>query len=274
MTRQEELYIRRAVKLCIAGFLVIVVISLLAGGLYTVPAGQRAVLLTFGKPDMEAKGEGLHFKLPIVQSVELMDVKTRIYTQQVHAASTDLQVVGTQVALNYRLAAEKAPIMYKEVGLDYESTIILPVVQETVKSCTALYKAEELVTKREASKAQIDSMLKDRLAARHIVVEAVSITDFDFSENFNAAIEAKVTAEQTALAAKNKLEQVKYEAEQTVAKAKAEAEAIRIQAEAITSQGGKDYVQLKAVEKWDGKMPVYTGPVLPFIDVTSSEDRP
>jgi len=230
------------------------------------------VLLTFGKPDMEAKGEGLHFKLPLVQSVKRMDVKTLIYSQQVQSASTDLQVVGTKVALNYRLVPEQAPAMYKEVGMDYEATIILPVIHETVKSCTAMYKAEELITKREAVKAQIDSMLKSRLVDRHIVVETVSITDFDFSENFNAAIEAKVTAEQTALAAKNKLEQVKYEAEQTVAKAKAEAEAIRIQAEAITSQGGKDYVQLKAVEQWDGKMPVYTGPVLPFLDVTQSED--
>jgi regulator of protease activity HflC (stomatin/prohibitin superfamily) len=88
-----------------------------------------------------------------------------------------------------------------------------------------------------------------------IVVDQVNITNFDFSQSFNAAIEAKVTAEQSALAAKNKLEQVKFEAEQRVTQAKGEAEAIKIQAAAIQAQGGQEYVSLKWVEKWNGALP-------------------
>ncbi len=258
------------VSLARIGFvLLLVCIGLGAiGSCYTVPAGHRAVVLTFGKPDMTAKGEGLHAKIPFVQARIIMDVQTQKYSAKADAASTDLQVVTTEVAINYRLQPESVPAVYKEMGLDYSETVIQPTVQECVKACTAQYKAEELITKREVVKERIDAVLKERLAARYITVEAVSITHFDFSGSFNAAIEAKVTAEQTALAAKNKLEQVKYEADQAVTKAKGEAEAIRIQAEAIQSQGGKDYVQLKAVEKWDGKMPTYTGGAMPFIDVS------
>jgi len=257
----------------IVRFVVFVVVVMFIDGIalgsyYTVPAGSRAVVLTFGKPDMSAKGEGLHAKIPFVQSRIIMDVQTQKYSAKAEAASTDLQVVSTEVTINYRLDPEAVPSVYRDLGVQYSDKIIQPVTREVVKACVAKHRAEELITQREIVKEEIDNMLRSRLAERKIQVEAVSITHFDFSPSFNAAIEAKVTAEQNALAAKNKLEQVKYEAEQAIAKAKGEAEAIRIQAEAITSQGGKDYVQLKAVEKWDGKMPVYTGGPMPFIDIT------
>jgi regulator of protease activity HflC (stomatin/prohibitin superfamily) len=256
-----------------AGFVLILiavmaVVLCLMSSFYIVSAGERAVLLTFGKPDMQAMPEGLHSKIPFVQSVKIMDVKTLKYATKSEASSTDLQIVTTEIAVNYHVAPEKAPLIYKEVGFSYQDTIIQPAVQECVKACTAQFKAEELITKREIVKDKIDQMLRERMVPRGLVVESVAITHFDFSKNFNDAIEAKVTAEQNALAAKNKLEQVRYEAEQTIAKAKAEAEAIKIQAEAIQAQGGKDYVQLKAVEKWDGKMPMYTGGATPFIDLS------
>jgi regulator of protease activity HflC (stomatin/prohibitin superfamily) len=246
----------------------IILIALFSGGFYMVSAGERAVLLTFGKPDMDAKSEGLHFKWPFIQKAVKMNVKTLKYATKADAASTDLQMVTAEIAVNFHLSPEKTPIIYKEIGLGYCDTIIQPAVQECVKANTAQFRAEELITKRELVKDKIDQMLRERLLSKNIIVETVSITHFDFSKNFNEAIEAKVTAEQNALAAKNKLEQVKYEAEQTVTKAKGEAEAIKIQAEAIQVQGGKDYVQLKAIEKWNGVMPYYTGGALPFIDIS------
>ncbi len=101
------------------------------------------------------------------------------------------------------------------------------------------------------------------------MLEQVNITNFQFSESFSAAIEAKVTAVQNAEAQKNKLEQVKYEAQQKIETAKAEAETIRISAQAINSQGGTDYVNLKAIEKWNGVLPTQfvPGSSMPFINV-------
>jgi len=94
-------------------------------------------------------------------------------------------------------------------------------------------------------------------------VEDFSIVNFDFSKSFNEAIEAKVTAEQNALASKNKLAQVQYEAQQSVEKAKGEAEAIRIQSSAL--QSNPQILQLEAIRKWDGKMPQVTGQSLPLL---------
>jgi regulator of protease activity HflC (stomatin/prohibitin superfamily) len=252
----------------LAGIVVIAVV--MSGVFYTIEAGQRGVLLTFGKPDIEAKIEGLHFKIPLIQAVVKMNVKTQKYAADADASSKDLQMVSTQIAVNYHILPEKMPTIYKELGLSYSDNVIQPAVQEVVKASTAQFRAEELITKRETAKDNILVMLKERLQPRGIVVEDISITHFEFSKTFNEAIEAKVTAEQMALAAKNKLEQVKYEASQSIEKAKGEAEAIKIQAQAIQTQGGKDYVQLQAVLKWDGKLPHYVGGggPIPFMNVT------
>ena len=155
------------------------------------------------------------------------------------------------------------------IGKEYRERIIDPALQEAVKSATALYTAEELITKRPEVKDTIKTLLVERLSQEYILVDEFSIVNFDFSPSFNQAIEAKVTAEQNALASKNKLEQVKYEAEQRIATAKGEAEAIRIQADAIQSQGGAEYVNLKAIEKWNGVLPSYMmgNGTVPFVTI-------
>jgi regulator of protease activity HflC (stomatin/prohibitin superfamily) len=235
---------------------------------YTVNAGERAVLLTFGKPTMTAIDEGLHVKIPFVQSARIMDVKTQKYEAELSAASRDLQDVKTKIAINYHLIPESVPEIYQLIGISYAEKVIYPLEQETNKMATAQYTAEELITKRDEVREKMKTNLKDKLQPRGIVVEEISIINFDFSPSFTQAIEQKVTAEQNALTAKNKLAQVEYEAKQRVTQAEAEAEAIRIQAQAIQSQGGKDYVQLQAITKWDGKLPtIVTTGVVPFIDI-------
>lgn len=111
--------------------------------------------------------------------------------------------------------------------------------------------------------------LNENLSKSDIILEDVFITNFEFSESFDKAIESKVTAEQRALESKNKLEQIKFEAQQQIETAKAEAESIRIKAQAVTQQGGADYVKLQAIQKWDGKLPtqMITGSAVPFIDI-------
>lgn len=260
----------KASKYFLIGASVFLVLMLSFNTAYTISAGQRGVLLTFGKANDLAITEGLHFKIPFAQQIIKMDVKTQKYEAEASSASQDLQVVKTNVAVNYYLEPETIPRIYREIGIDYQNKIIQPAVQEVVKATTAEFNAEQLITKRPEVKDQIETRLKDRLVEYGINVQNILITNFDFSESFNQAIEAKVTAEQNALAAKNKLEQVKYEADQRVTQAKGEAEAIKIQAEAITAQGGKEYVQLQAISKWDGKMPQFTGGGLPFISIPST----
>lgn len=250
------------------GIIIVIALILLFMTIYTVGAGQRAILLTWGKPNPIAQTSGIHFKTPIAQSVVIMSVQTLKYEAQASAASQDLQTVKTDVTVNFHLQPDSVVELYTNVGINYQDVLIQPAVQEIVKSITARYTAEQLITKRQEVKDKIDVALKDRLLKYNMVVDAISITNFDFSESFNAAIEAKVTTEQNALAAKNKLAQVQYEAQQRITQAEGEAQAIKIQAEAIQAQGGKEYVQLQAINRWDGKMPLVTGGnSLPFINI-------
>lgn len=255
-------------KWILYGFLAFLCLFLLFGSIYTVSAGQRAVLLTFGKPDTNTIVEGLHFKLPFVQQIVKMDVQTQKYDNKASAASKDLQTVSTDVTLNYYISPERVPEIYTKVGVTYQDKVIQPAIQEVVKAITAQYTAEELITRRPEVKDKIDIALRERMATWGIIVQDILITNFDFSPSFNTAIEAKVTAEQNALAARNKLEQIKYEADQRIAAATGEAKAIEIQARAIQANGGKEYVQLQAINKWNGVMPLVTGGnSLPFINI-------
>lgn len=255
-------------KIIIHSILVLIVLIFIFGSFGSISAGQRGVLLQFGAVQDRIFNEGLFFKIPFIQKVQHLDIKIQKEQVDVSSASKDLQTVSTKIALNYHLQADKVAKLWQGIGKDYKERIIDPAIQEALKATTAQYTAEELITKRQQVKEDAKALLAERLVREFIVVDELSIVDFDFSPSFNSAIEAKVTAEQNALAAKNKLEQVKFEAEQRISQAKGEAEAIKIQAEAINSQGGADYVQLQAIKQWKGEVPQYMGiGAVPFINI-------
>lgn len=257
-------------KWIVVGVLVVVLLILLAilNPFVVVSAGERGIVLTWGAVSDKVLEEGIHWRTPIVQSVKVIDVKVQKEQVAASAASKDLQSVVSEIALNYHLAPESVNKLWQNVGSDYKERVIDPAIQEAIKSATAQFTAEELITKRQEARELTKVALAERLAKEYIIVDDLSIVNFSFSASFNDAIEAKVTAEQNALASKNKLEQVKFEAEQRVTTAKAEAEAIRIQAQAITQQGGAEYVNLKAVEKWNGILPVYMlGGSMPLVNL-------
>lgn len=247
----------------------IVCLIVLFGSFRIISAGERGVKLTLGKVHEEVLGEGLQFKFPLIQKIVKLDVKIQKEEIKATAASKDLQDVNAIIALNYHLESERVNKLWQNIGKDYKVRIIDPAIQESVKAATAKYTAEELITKRQAVKDEIKSILFVRLQKEFILVDDLSIVDFQFSGSFSRAIEDKVTAEQQALQAKNKLEQIKFEAEQRITSAKAEAEAIRIQAQAITQQGGREYVNLKWVEKWNGTLPqTVLGDAVPLINLS------
>lgn len=195
---------------------------------------------------------GMHWITPFVEDITKMNVQIQKEQADATAASKDLQDVNTTVAVNYKPDESKIKDLYVGIGADYKSKVIDPAIQEVVKATTAQYTAEELITKRSEVTGKIKDGLIQKLIPDFIIVTDISITEFKFSDSFSKAIEAKVTAEQDALASKNKLAQVQYEADQRVAQAQGEAEAIKIQAQAINSQGGADYVALQAIKQWNG----------------------
>ncbi len=263
-------------KFVISGVLLL---SVVFGSFGTIGAGERGIKTRFGAV-VGTVEQGLYFKLPFVDSVHIMDVRTRTIgyekrgesNSQLSGASRDLQDVSIGVVVNYHIDPTKVGIIYASYSSveNYETNVIAPMVRTIVKANTAQYTAEELVTKRAEFTDKVLSSLTDQLGAKDAILENFNVTNFDFSEAFAQAIETKVTAVQNAEAQKNKLEQIKYEAQQTIETAKATAEAQRISAAALAAQGGADYVQLKAIEKWNGILPTSITPngSVPFINLT------
>jgi regulator of protease activity HflC (stomatin/prohibitin superfamily) len=272
---------RLIIKWAVAGLSAVVILAVIFGSFVIIGPGKRGVIVQFGKVSDRIMGEGLNFKMPIRDNIVIINVQTETVQfdnkldkgdnsekSSMFCATKDLQDVQIAVIVNYHLDAGKVNKTYQQYGSTYQVNIIEPIIREVIKSQAALYTAEELVTKRAEFSDKVSVMLSEKIGSKDSVFERLNITNFQFSDSFSKAIEAKVTAEQNALAAKNKLEQVKFEADQRVAEAKGEAEAIKIQANAIQAQGGKEYVSLKWVEKWNGALPTTVlGDSVPMINI-------
>ena len=206
------------------------VAALIMGAIIVVPNGTTAVMIQFGKVTETNYEPGLHFK-SILQNPINMNIQTQKYEEAVTAASKDLQDVKTTIAINYRLDRNKAGEIYRTVGLDYIKVVGHPAIQETVKEVTARYNAEDAILRRAEVKDDISNSLAKRLLVFGIITDAVNITNFEFSKEFTAAIEAKVVAQQNVLQSTNKLEQVKVEAQQAEAAAIGRANAVIAEAE-------------------------------------------
>jgi len=241
------------------------VLTFILSAFGTIGAGERGVLLQFGAVQDKVFDEGLYFKIPFIQKVVKMDVKIQKDEVPASASSKDLQVVTSRIALNYHLDPNAVNKVWQDVGKNYNTRIIAPSIQEGVKAVTARFTAEELITKREEVKEQIKANLTIRLSEHAIMVDEFNIIDFEFSPSFNEAIESKVKAEQLKLKADRDLERIKIEKEQMIAAAQGKAEAIRIEAQALIQN--PKVVELRWIEKWDGKVPTYWGGASPFIGI-------
>lgn len=225
------------------------------GSFTIIGAGHQGVQVTMGEVNMNTLGEGLHFVNPLsdVYSVDVRVVKADL--KNANASTRDMQSVHTDIVVNYRLDGAKVAHVYKEFGLELEDKILLPATNEAFKAVTARYDSEELITKRSEVSNAIHQTIQDKVAKYGLLINETSLVNFGFSAQYEAAIEQKVIATQQKLKAEQDLERIKVESDQRIAKAKGEAEAIRIQAQAIQQQGGKEYVELKRIEKWNGELP-------------------
>jgi regulator of protease activity HflC (stomatin/prohibitin superfamily) len=230
-----------------------------------VPAGHVGVITRWGAVDRSVY-PGMTFKIPIAEGIVLMDVRTRKDQVDTAAASRDLQAVTSTIAVNYHLDGQYAIDIYQNVGTDYQDILIAPAIQNIFKATTAKYTAEELITKREEVRLVAEKALSEQLYIYHVVVENFNIVNFDFSPEFNAAIEAKQVAQQQVETARQLLAKAEVEAQTAIAQARGQAEA---QAE-LKNTGAltPEYLQYLALTKWDGQLPsVVTAGATPFIDI-------
>ena len=232
-----------------------------------VAAGHVGVQVTLGEVNPNALTEGVHFVNPI-SSVREVDVRLqRAELKGASAGTKDLQQVHTDIVVGYRLSGSKVPHIYKEFGLDVDSKVLGPAINEAFKAVTAKYNSEELITKRDEVSQAITQHITNKVAQFDISISNVSLVNFGFSAEYQKAIEQKVIATQAKLKAEQDLQRIEVEAKSRIAQAEGEARAIAIQAQAIQNQGGQAYVQLKAIEKWDGNLPNVMSGAVPFINV-------
>jgi prohibitin 2 len=258
-----------------------------------VEAGHVGVIKRLGAVQQTALNEGFHLKVPVIDEVIQMDIRLRKVSNDSISASKDLQTVRTEVSVQYSLNGDVSPLSFQKIGIRQviESTLIEPAIQESVKSVTALYTAEELITQREQVKLKIqeeveqfiETTLDRKGVSGAMSIANVAITDFAFSSEFNRAIELKVKAEQEALQAKNEKTRRVTQAEAAAAEKKlaAEAEAYQIsieskaRAEAIKREanalkGNPALIQLRMAEKWNGELPKFSGGnSIPMFDANS-----
>ena len=270
-------------KIVLMAIIVLVIIGVVASSsVKIVDAGNRGILTHWNAVDLTNPplDEGIHFVIPFQDDVVQMEVRTLKYDTSTRSASQDLQTVQTTVTVNYHPDTERVHFLYKEIGLAYESRVIQPAIDETVKQVSANYNAEELITKRPLVKADIENAIRDRLNQFYIETEVISITDFEFSPLFAKAIESKVEAEQKAQKAENDLIRIEVEARQleaqavglaaaNIAEAQGEAEAISIINQALSNN--PFYLEWLKTQAWDGRLPLVVGEGgTPFIAIPTT----
>lgn len=258
-------------KTAITGVIMGVLLAvLLLAACVIVPAGHTGVVVTLGKVSSNIMQEGFHLKLPIVQKIQIMSNKIQKQEIDAAAVSKDLQSISSTVAVNFKIALDSSASIYKNIGKDYQTIVLLPAIQESVKSVTAKYTAEELITVRAQVGQEIKEALESKVREYGIIIDNFNIVNFDFSAEFNAAIEAKQVAEQNLIKTRTEQEQTivvaEAEAKQKVISAQAEADATMLKAKAkadankmLTESLSSTIIEYEKVQKWDGILPKVTG---------------
>ncbi|MEG4030276.1 MULTISPECIES: prohibitin family protein [unclassified Microcoleus] len=243
----------RAVQLA----LVIVFLAILSRFFVIVNAGERGVLMQFGKVQEQVLEEGIHVIFPTVYTVKKLTVRVQKQEISAEASSKDLQDVFTDVALNWHIIPAEANAIFQQIGDEREviDRIIDPAVEEVLKAVMAKYTAEEIITKRGEVKAAVDDSLTLRLVTYHIAVDDVSLVHVHFSERFSEAVEAKQIAEQEAKRGEFLALKAAKQADAKVNLAKGEAEVQRLLRDNLTPE----LLERQAIEKWDGKLPLIIG---------------
>lgn len=258
-----------SMKLAVGGLLLVVtiIIIIILNPFVQIGAGERGVVMNWGRVQPQILEEGLHYRMPIMQSIQIVSVRVQKSDVKTSGASKDLQDVGLELVVNWKINSGKVNKVYQTIGNEKAvlDNIIYPAVSEMAKAASAKKTAEEIITKRQQLKADIDGLLVTRLANYGIVLSDVSIIDIKFSEEFNKAIEAKQVAEQEAKQAIFKAEQAKNDAVARVNMAEGQAKAQALQVQALTPE----LLQKIALDKWNGVLPVTmtAGTALPFLNL-------
>ena len=231
-------------------FVAIFVLVMIASSVEIINTGERGVILRLGKYS-GIMDEGLNFKTPFMDSVVEMNIREVTHNAKLEVSSKDMQTILVDMSLIYALDPEMVGKVYQKYGMRYEEVVVKPTLAEITNSVIANYPIEQFVEKRKEISDQIYSAFEMKTQGTGVKIHSLLITNHDFSDEYNRAVEQKKVAEQGALKAKFDIERVTLEAKAQMEKQKSLNPMV---------------LQEKAIDKWDGKLPqYYSGDSLPFI---------
>ena len=237
---------KKAIIYILIGLFVLITIL---SSFQTIESGEVGLKVRFGKIVDTSLNEGLNLKIPFIEQIQKVNIKVQKVEIPTESSTKDMQLINSTIAVNYRVDSAKASSLYRTVGNTYETTVLVPAIQESIKSAIAKYNAEEITTKRSEVSQNCLEALQNKVEKYGIVVEDFNLTDFNFSPEYTKAIEEKQVAEQN-------LEKAKLEAEAKIVEAEATKKANDLLKQSLT----KELIQKQLIEKWDGKLPeTYAG---------------
>lgn len=228
-------------------------LTLTSCGFKQIDEGNRGIYTRFGKVEGDPLTPGLEFYNPFTSSIFEMSVQERKIEGKTEVFTSDTQSTTIAYAVTYRPKPEMVGKLYASAGLNWDDRLIPQVVLGAMKDAVGQYKADELISKRAQAAKAAEHDIQIALDGRGVTVSRLDFTNLDFSNQYEAAVEAKVTAIQHAIAEKNKTEQVREQANQMILTANAQAQSMQIQTKAL--EQGKALVQYEAVKKWNGALP-------------------
>lgn len=236
-----------------------------------VNTGHTGILVSFGKVENKTYSEGIVIK-PFWKN--MVQVDNRIQKNghddkpiSLTAFTRDTQQVFLNYTVNYRINRENASQLYKNIGIDYFKTVLIPIIQESVKIECAKYTADSLLENRDKLAQDIEKDIKEKFSQNYIDLTATAIEDLGFTDEYEKAVEQKQVAMQEKLRAEQEAEKVKVEADANAYKieknAEAEAKANELKQKTIT----KELIEYEKIQKWDGKLPTVEGGGNAIIDM-------
>ena len=219
----------------------------------------------WGKIDSGLLEPGLYFINPIGVSMVTYDARVVKSELKSPTYTKDMQLADMRLTITYAVDRNRVTEIHSDYGRkEWAKTIVYPVVVSATKDIIGQWEADKLINGRQQAEAEINRMVKERLADKPVSFNELVIEDVGFSDAFESAIEAKQIATQEAIKAKNKTLQIEEESRQeviraeakakaTIALAKAEAEALEIRGKALKEN--QDLIRLQFIEKWNGVAP-------------------
>lgn len=276
---------------------ILVVIAIIFGGLFIdileptygffgkVDAGNVGIVTTFGRIQDETLQSGFHVK-SFFSRINQVNVRTQRKQIELVAFSSDIQQAVLLVTVNFNITPDIASRLFRTVGMEYIDTLLIPRINEDAKVIVSNYTAEALIENRETLSSEILELLKNDVADYGITISGVSIENMDFTDAFEAAVEAKQVATQQKLTAQTEQDKLtleqRAEAEREQIAADAEAYAIKTHAEAeaeanrmVSETLTDELIRYHEAQVWDGKLPstyIGGGDSIPVINVSEGEE--